>query len=95
MGLPGSRRPFSALLLSNEWRHLTGQPREREQQIGLQLNLDAEKPRVLQGDAGYSLKNSQGGGSVYYSYTRLEAAGTLVWNGREIPVTGSAWTIRR
>jgi predicted secreted hydrolase len=65
--------------------------RDRAQRIGLQLNLAARKPRVLQGDAGYSLKNSQGGASFYYSYTRLETTGTLAWNGREIPVTGSAW----
>ncbi len=59
--------------------------------IGARLQLNALKPRVLQGDAGLSVKNSRGGASYYYSYPRLSATGSLSWDGEVIDVAGLAW----
>ncbi len=59
--------------------------------IGARLQLRALKPRVLQGDAGLSVKNSRGDASYYYSYPRLSARGRLNWDGEAIEVAGLAW----
>jgi predicted secreted hydrolase len=59
---------------------------------GLSLRLTPEKPLVLQGDAGLSQKGSEpGNASFYYSFTRLEAEGTVAVQDRQVPVDGSAW----
>ncbi len=62
-----------------------------ESGIALELRLDSLKPRVLQGERGWSRKNAEGGASYYYSYPRLEARGRLTWQARDYRVTGSAW----
>nr|WP_242521700.1 lipocalin-like domain-containing protein [Motiliproteus sp. SC1-56] len=64
---------------------------DRGAEIGLSLVLEPLKPRVLQGEAGFSRKSREGGGSFYYSYTRLKARGSLSWSGRQAPVQGAAW----
>ncbi len=64
-------------------------------EAALSLNLDAGKPRVLQGEAGLSQKGrAPGNASWYYSNTRMPAKGTVTLEGREIPVTGAAWLDR-
>jgi predicted secreted hydrolase len=61
----------------------------------LELRLESPRPPVLQGEAGYSRKGSgQGAASYYYSYTRLEAAGSLELNGEVLEVSGSGWLDR-
>lgn len=63
--------------------------------FAIRLRLIAQKPPVLHGEAGYSRKGPQAGNaSHYYSYTRLAADGILRIDGREYPVTGSAWLDR-
>jgi len=63
--------------------------------VALELRLTADKPRVLQGDAGYSRKGADpGNASAYYSYTRLAARGRLSLDGEDHQVTGSAWLDR-
>jgi predicted secreted hydrolase len=63
--------------------------------VALSLRLAATKPRLLQGEAGYSRKgNEPGNASYYYSYTRLRASGQLRLDGRWRSVTGSAWLDR-
>lgn len=60
--------------------------------VELSLSLTQEKPRVLQGDQGYSRKGKDvGNASGYVSHTRLSAAGSIVAAGRKFTVTGSAW----
>lgn len=62
--------------------------------FGLELELVADKPRVLHGEDGYSEKSDvPGGASYYYAYTRLAARGELQLPGRDapVPVSGSAW----
>ena len=58
----------------------------------LALDLTPVKPPVLHGDEGYSLKGqSPERASCYYSYTRLQAQGTLAVDGARHTVQGSAW----
>jgi len=56
--------------------------------LSFSLTLVPERPLVLQGPSGFSAKDpATGAGSLYYSYTRLAAAGTV--DGRA--VQGRAW----
>jgi predicted secreted hydrolase len=58
------------------------------------LTLRAEGPLVLHGDAGYSVKSSQGQASYYYSQPFYSVAGTLSLGDGVIAVTGQAWLDR-
>lgn len=63
--------------------------------VGLELTLVPKKPLVLQGNRGLSQKGNQpGNASFYYSFTRLEARGTINLEGRAVPVQGEAWLDR-
>lgn len=60
--------------------------------IALALTLVPEKPLVLHGAAGISVKgDAPGDASVYASWTRLTARGTLTRRGVELGVSGAAW----
>jgi len=60
--------------------------------FALDLTLDAGKPAVLQGDAGYSRKGRDpGNASLYYSLTRMPCAGTLRLQQRTVTVSGNSW----
>jgi predicted secreted hydrolase len=60
--------------------------------FSLRLELTPLKPPVLHGDNAYSLKGqSPERASCYYSFTRMQAAGSLVVNGDQHTVQGSAW----
>ena len=59
-----------------------------------ELALAADRPLVLQGDAGYSVKSERGQASYYYSQPFFARRGTLTLDGRAIPVTGQAWIDR-
>lgn len=59
---------------------------------GLVLDLVAAKPAVFHGENGLSRKGAgEGRASHYYSFTRLQATGDLLLDGRKIPVRGLAW----
>ncbi|UEX78534.1 lipocalin-like domain-containing protein [Spiribacter halobius] len=74
---------------------LTLEARDAPAGLDLRLRLTRDKPRVLQGEAGYSRKGEDpGNASRYYSYTRLAAEGSLRIAGREAEVRGSAWLDR-
>lgn len=67
----------------------------RDGRHSLMLELEPRKPRVLQGDAGYSRKgDAKGNASCYYSATRLAARGKLDTGHGELAVQGSAWLDR-
>jgi predicted secreted hydrolase len=58
----------------------------------LNLTLKPAKPIVTFGERGLSRKGSDPAAvSWYWSYTRLIVDGTLFHNGKEIPVSGTAW----
>ncbi len=61
-------------------------------EIALDLQLDTGKPRVLQGQRGYSAKSSEpGNASYYYSYTRLPSRGTVHTPAGQFQVRGQSW----
>jgi predicted secreted hydrolase len=63
--------------------------------IRLQLELQPQKPVVLQGEQGLSRKNSNpGNASYYYSITRLATHGTLTIDEVNHKVNGESWLDR-
>jgi predicted secreted hydrolase len=92
-------RPFSAWLddwaiqsTGDSWLPMDVQARQGN--YALRLRLNSEDSLILQGEAGFSQKHPDGGGSYYYSQPFLEASGVLILDGKEIPVTGQAWLDR-
>lgn len=59
--------------------------------FGYVLNIRNTRPPLLQGDRGMSLKGPQGNASYYYSFTHLDARGTVTVGGEPLAVTGDAW----
>jgi predicted secreted hydrolase len=96
-------KPFKAWIDSWEMR---GSDRMREEAIApLELNasgtdfsyalrLDADRPLVLQGDAGYSKKSERGQASYYFSQPYFKAAGSITIDDKPHEVTGLAWMDR-
>jgi predicted secreted hydrolase len=63
--------------------------------IAVDLVLRSGKPRVLQGDSGYSRKGPEpGNASLYYSYTRMPTAGRIRTARGEFAVSGTSWLDR-
>jgi predicted secreted hydrolase len=58
------------------------------------LHLDADRPLVLQGDAGYSKKSERGQASYYYSQPFFKTTGMITIDKRSVRVTGQAWMDR-
>jgi predicted secreted hydrolase len=58
------------------------------------FHLTADRPFVLQGDAGYSKKSEREQASYYYSQPFFEASGRLTIDGKPIDLTGQAWMDR-
>ncbi|WKA29162.1 lipocalin-like domain-containing protein [Bradyrhizobium roseum] len=58
------------------------------------LRLDAQRPLVLQGEAGYSRKSLREQASYYYSQPHYTATGTLTIDDKPVDVTGQAWLDR-
>jgi len=60
--------------------------------FGIDLALVSDRPPVIHGVDGVSVKGDQpGNGSHYYSLTRAETTGTLTLDGRRFAVRGSSW----
>ena len=60
--------------------------------FALDLTLRSSKPMVLHGNRGYSRKGqTRDKASCYYSFTRLEATGTVRLNQNRHSITGTAW----
>ena len=58
----------------------------------LNLMLQPEKPPVINGENGVSIKGPERGESSHYiSFTRLHAQGTLRWHGTNFTLDGLAW----
>jgi predicted secreted hydrolase len=58
------------------------------------LRLDADRPLVLEGDAGYSRKSERGQASYYYSQPFFKVAGSIILDDKSTEVTGQAWMDR-
>jgi predicted secreted hydrolase len=62
--------------------------------FGYALHLDADRPLVLQGDAGYSRKSDRGQASYYYSQPYFKVTGRVTLDDKSTDVTGQAWMDR-
>ncbi len=63
--------------------------------FSLFLEIDPQKPVVLQGDRGLSQKSPEpGNASYYYSITRLKTKGSVRAGKRTFEVTGNSWLDR-
>lgn len=58
------------------------------------FHLKADRPLVLQGDAGYSKKSEREQASYYYSQPFFEVSGRLAFDNKPSDVTGQAWMDR-
>ncbi len=66
-----------------------------QNQLGFELELEAKKPIILQGDRGLSKKNAiKGNASYYYSIPRLKTTGTVQIADKSYTVTGESWLDR-
>ena len=66
-----------------------------QEHVALQLDLEAAKPLVLQGQDGWDRKGPEpGSASYYYSFTRLAARGHVHIGDEPFAVTGTAWLDR-
>ena len=66
-----------------------------EQQIKIDLTLNAGKAMVLQGNQGLSQKSAEpGNASYYYSYTRLPTQGVVTIGDQSLTVSGASWLDR-
>jgi predicted secreted hydrolase len=95
--------PFRAWI--DSWQ-MRGSDRMREETIApLELNasgtdfsyalrLDADRPLVLQGDAGYSKKSERGQASYYFSQPYFKATGSITIDDKPHEVAGLAWMDR-
>ena len=71
------------------------QLRAGEQDFGLDLQLTALKPPVLNGTDGLSQKSAEpGNASYYYSITRWQTGGSLRIGSRQFRVSGLSWLDR-
>ncbi len=66
--------------------------RAGKEDMGIDLTLAPTKEAVIHGNNGVSQKAvGEGYASHYYSLTRMQANGTLYWQGRSYNVMGQAW----
>jgi predicted secreted hydrolase len=96
-------KPFHAWIDSWEMRALDGMSDNTVAPLGLaaagadfsyNLHLEAQRPLVLQGDAGYSKKSERGQASYYYSQPYFTATGTIAIDDKPVEVSGQAWMDR-
>lgn len=103
IALAGARAaPFEVWL--DDWQVVAESPQgtfparlevRLDPQQSLELQLQADKPRVLQGDRGYSQKGPEpGNASRYFSWTRLQTRGRVQLDGEWLDVEGSSWLDR-
>jgi predicted secreted hydrolase len=73
----------------------TFQLRANDENYGIDITLESEKPPVLQGNKGLSQKGSKrGNASYYYSLTRLKTSGKLIVDGDTVSINGTSWMDR-
>ncbi|WP_302139774.1 lipocalin-like domain-containing protein [Halomonas alkalicola] len=73
---------------------LTAFDGEGQERVGYRLELTAEGPLVLHGDAGFSQKSADGQGSMYVSQPFWRVEGEVVLAGETHAVSGQGWLDR-
>lgn len=98
LGLAGAQAaPFRVWVesWSAEGEGRTTRLRASEGDVAIDLTVAPAKPVVLQGDQGLSRKGPEpGNASLYYSFTRMPARGTVHLGGETLAVSGEAWMDR-
>ena len=90
-------QPFSAFI--DEW-HMEGPDLNtvtltaQGSDFAYDLELNADRPFVVQGTDGFSVKSEVGQASHYYSQPFYQIEGTLSLDDQTIPVTGQGWLDR-
>jgi len=75
--------------LDSDGRHRL---RARDQDFGIDLELEPGRKPLLHGQAGLSRKGAQdGNASHYYSLTRMPTSGRIRIDGQEFDVSGLSW----
>ena len=96
-------KPFRAWIDSWEMRGLDGMSDTTIGPLDLKasgadfsyaLRLSADRPLVLQGDAGTSKKSERGQASYYFSQPYFRASGVIAIDDKPVQVTGQAWMDR-
>lgn len=63
-----------------------------DDQFSISFSLRTEKPPVIHGEDGVSQKAPGAGhASHYLSFSRLNTSGTVVLDGKSVPVSGTSW----
>jgi predicted secreted hydrolase len=97
LGLAGAvKRDDDIKVFVGAWSAVLGPEKHGLRAVTDRFSFDLQcrplKPPVAHGDRGYSLKGSRNeNASCYYSFTRLEVAGTLKLGDESLKVDGSAW----
>lgn len=66
--------------------------RAKQEEVAIDLTLDAALPAVLQGEGGLDQKGPEpGNASYYYSFPRLQTEGTITVRGETFAVQGLSW----
>src|SRR3954454_20942464 len=95
--------PFSAWIDAWEMRGLGAmnainmaplELKARAADFSYALRLDADRPLLLQGEAGYSRKSLREQASYYYSQPNFSVKGSLTIDDKPVEVTGQAWLDR-
>jgi predicted secreted hydrolase len=98
LGLAGARAaPFRVWVArwSAEGEGGATRLRASEGDVAIDLTVTPAKPVVLQGDRGLSRKGPEpGNASLYYSFTRMPARGTVRLGAETLEVAGEAWMDR-
>jgi len=98
LGLAGAQpSPFRVWVESWSAEGEGGSTRLRAQEgdVAIDLTVSPAKPVVLQGDRGLSRKGPEpGNASLYYSFTRMPARGTVRLGAETLDVSGDAWMDR-
>jgi predicted secreted hydrolase len=100
LGLAGAQAaPFRVWL--EDWQLYGGEPHSpwrlqvASEAFSLGLDLEPQRPPLLQGEKGLSRKSAApGNASYYYSIPRLAARGTVLLDGQSLPVEGLVWLDR-
>ena len=90
------QRPLQTTVYLKSWSARIGSETQvlevDTDEFAYKLFLTPEKPPVLHGRAGYSLKGSSPErASCYYSYSRLDVSGSLTLGDNAFSVSGQGW----
>lgn len=98
VGLLGHEQQFTAFMDDWRWQSQNESLLPAElfvklsPNVEISLSLTSEKPFILNGEAGYSIKQKDGAhASMYYSQPFLQITGSLQFTDKIVEVSGQGW----